>query len=153
MDSQDFSRTAEGSLTFSLISSTQLRTGSKRNKDLNRKHHSKLFLSVVYVFLCEGMSSRYLWFWGKNIVLVLSPWLRWTQTGGGGMRLYGGCVEDVLGVSVRSSSLSSSTDSSEFSSSSSSYVSSAGEESKNDPFSSARRGKRSHLWLRMKNVK
>lgn len=61
------------------------------------------------------------------------------------MRLYGGCVEDVLGVSVRSSSLSSSTDSSEFSSSSSSYVSSAGEESKNDPFSRARRGKRSHL--------
>lgn len=36
------------------------------------------------------------------------------------MKLYGGCVEDVLGVSVRSSSLSSSTDSSEFSSSSSS---------------------------------
>lgn len=40
------------------------------------------------------------------------------------MRLYGGCVEDVLGVSVRSSSLSSSTDSSEFSSSSSSSGSS-----------------------------
>lgn len=42
------------------------------------------------------------------------------------MRLYGGCVEDVLGVSVRSSSLSSSTDSSEFSSSSSSSGSSVG---------------------------
>lgn len=35
------------------------------------------------------------------------------------MRLYGGCVEDVLDVSVWSSSLSSSTDSSEFSKSSS----------------------------------
>lgn len=58
-------------------------------------------------------------------VLILSPWLCWTQTGGGGMRLYGGCVDDVFGVSVRSSSLSSSTDSSEFSSSSSSSDSSA----------------------------
>lgn len=36
------------------------------------------------------------------------------------MRLYGSRVEDVLGLSVRSSSLSSSTDSSEFSSSSAS---------------------------------
>lgn len=44
------------------------------------------------------------------------------------MRLYGGCVEVVLGVSVRSSSLSSSTDSSEFSSSSSSSGSSVGNE-------------------------
>lgn len=55
------------------------------------------------------------------VVLLLSPWSCCTQTGGGGMRLYGGCVGEVLGVSVRSSSLSSSTDSSsEFSSSSSS---------------------------------
>ncbi len=45
------------------------------------------------------------------------------------MRLYGGCVDDVLGVSV-SSSLSSSTDSSEFSSSSSSSVSSLGDKAK-----------------------
>ncbi len=48
------------------------------------------------------------------------------------MRLYGGCVEDVLGVSVRSSSLSSSTDSSEFSSSSSSSCSSVGGTKQND---------------------
>lgn len=42
------------------------------------------------------------------------------------MKLYGGCVEDVLGVSVWSSSLSPSTDSSEFSSSSSSSSASSG---------------------------
>lgn len=71
------------------------------------------------VLILKVVSHCWLKIWVRNCVLILSPWLRWTQTGGGGMRLYGGCVEDVLDVSVWSSSLSSSTDSSEFSKSSS----------------------------------
>lgn len=96
-------------LTFSLISSNQLRTAGKIHT------FTSMTLNVAGLIIQAKRPHRD----AEKRVSLLSPWLRWTQTEGRGNMQMAGPVEEESGVAVASSSLSSSSDSSEFSSSSS----------------------------------
>lgn len=96
-------------LTFSLISSNQLRTVGNIHT----------FISMTLMSQTSLLLIKNNFIFKRKCLILLSPWLRWTQTGGGGKMQTRGRNEDDSGVSVASSSLSSSSDSSEISSSSS----------------------------------